>query len=79
MVYAGVMHRALRPAEYNRFTRWSRMDGCLRQDFRGTAVNNGGRPDQLMIDATPSQGTPHSGQPVGKVLFHDVSAAPMAA
>ena len=42
---------------YNRFIRWSRM-GVFNQIFAGLAAK-GGKPDQLMIDATHSwQGRP---------------------
>jgi transposase len=36
---------------YNRFIRWSRMGGRVQQDLRGPS-DQGGKPDQLMIDAT---------------------------
>ena len=75
-------HRA--PAEYgppktiyNRFIRWSRL-GVFDKIFAALAAK-GGKPDQLMIDATHLKAHRTAASLLKKGLFPDVSGAPRAA
>ena len=62
---------------YNRFIRWSRM-GVFNRIFAALAAK-GGKPDQLMIDATHLKAHRTSASLLKKGLFPDVSDAPKAA
>ena len=62
---------------YNRFIRWSRL-GVFNKIFAGLAVK-GGKPDQLMIDATHLKAHRTAASLLKKGLFPDVSDAPRAA
>jgi putative transposase len=62
---------------YNRFIRWSRMD-VFNKIFAGLAAK-GGKPDQLMIDATHLKAHRTAASLLKKRLFPDVSDAPKAA
>ena len=62
---------------YNRFIRWSRM-GVFNKIFAGLAAK-GGKPDQLMIDATHLKAHRTAASLLKKGLFPDVSDAPKAA
>lgn len=62
---------------YNRFIRWSRL-GVFNRIFAGLAAE-GGRPDQLMIDATHLKAHRTAASLLKKGLFPDVSAARRAA
>ncbi len=46
---------------YNRFIRWSRL-GVFNKTFAALAAK-GGKPDQLMMDAAPSENAPDSRKP----------------
>ena len=58
---------------YNRFIRWSRM-GVFNRIFAALAAK-GGKPDQLMIDATHPKAHRTAASLLKKGLFPDVSAA----
>ena len=62
---------------YNRFIRWSRL-GVFNRIFAALAAK-GGRPDQLMIDATHLKAHRTAASLLKKGLFPDVSDAPKAA
>jgi len=62
---------------YNRFIRWSRL-GVFNKIFAGLAAK-GGKPDQLMIDATHLKAHRTAASLLKKGLFPDVSGAPKAA
>jgi len=62
---------------YNRFIRWSRM-GVFNRIFSALAAK-GGKPDQLMIDATHLKAHRTAASLLKKGLFPDVSDAPRAA
>ena len=62
---------------YNRFIRWSRM-GVFNRIFAALAAK-GGRPDQLMIDATHLKAHRTAASLLKKGMFPDVSDAPKAA
>ena len=62
---------------YNRFIRWSRL-GVFNRIFAALAAK-GGRPDQLMIDATHLKGHRTAASLLKKGMFPDVSAGPKAA
>ena len=62
---------------YNRFIRWSRM-GVFNKIFAGLAAK-GGKPDQLMIDATHLKAHRTAASLLKKGLFPDVSDAPRVA
>jgi putative transposase len=62
---------------YNRFIRWSR-GGVFNKIFAGLAAK-GGKPDQLMIDATHLKAHRRAASLLKKGLFPDVSAAPRMA
>ena len=62
---------------YNRFIRWSRL-GVFNRIFAALAAQ-GGKPDQLMIDATHLKAHRTAASLLKKGLFPDVSAAPKAA
>jgi putative transposase len=62
---------------YSRFIRWSRM-GVFNKIFAGLAAK-GGKPDQLMIDATHLKAHRTAASLLKKGLFPDVSGAPKAA
>ena len=62
---------------YNRFIRWSRM-GVFNRIFAALAAK-GGKPDQLMIDATHLKAHRTAASLLKKGLFPDVSDAPKAA
>ena len=62
---------------YNRFIRWSRL-GVFNQIFAALAAK-GGKPDQLMIDATHLKAHRTAASLLKKGLFPDVSGAPKAA
>ena len=62
---------------YNRFIRWSRL-GVFNRIF-AALVAKGGKPDQLMIDATHLKAHRTAASLLKKGLFPDVSAAPKAA
>ena len=63
---------------YNRFIRWSRM-GVFNKIFAGLTAK-GGRPDKLMIDATPHlKAHRMAASLLKKGLFSDVSGAPRPA
>lgn len=55
---------------YNRFIRWSRM-GVFNKIFAGLAAQ-GGKPDQLMIDATHLKAHRTAASFLKKSLFPDV-------
>jgi len=62
---------------YNRFIRWSRL-GVFNKIFAALAAR-GGKPDQLMIDATHLKAHRTAASLLKKGLFPDVSAGPRAA
>ena len=62
---------------YNRFVRWSRL-GVFNKIFAGLAAK-GGKPDQLMIDATHLKAHRTAASLFKKGMFPDVSDAPRAA
>jgi transposase len=62
---------------YNRFIRWSRL-GVFNRIFAALAAK-GGKPDQLMIDATHLKAHRTAASLLKKGLFPDVSDAPKAA
>jgi transposase len=62
---------------YNRFIRWSRM-GVFNKIFAALAAQ-GGKPDQLMIDATHLKAHRTAASLLKKGLYPDVSDAPRAA
>lgn len=62
---------------YNRFIRWSRL-GVFNKIFAALA-GKGGRPDQLMIDATHLKAHRTAASLLKKGLFPAVSDAPRAA
>ena len=62
---------------YNRFIRWSRL-GVFDKIFAALAAK-GGKPDQLMIDATHLKAHRTAASLLKKGLFPAVSAAPKAA
>ena len=62
---------------YNRFIRWSRL-GVFNKIFASLAAK-GGKPDQLMIDATHLKAHRTAASLLKKGLFPDVSDAPKAA
>ncbi|RVT90525.1 transposase [Sphingomonas crocodyli] len=64
-------------AIYNRFIRCSRL-GVFSKIFAALAAA-GGKPDQLMIDATHLKAHRTAASPLKKGLFPDVSDAPKAA
>ena len=59
---------------YNRFIRWSRM-GVFNRIFAALAAK-GGKPDQLMIDATHLKAHRTAASLLKKGMFPDVSDAP---
>jgi putative transposase len=61
----------------NRFIRWSRL-GVFNRIFAALAAK-GGKPDQLMIDATHLKAHRTAASLLKNGLFPDVSAAPRAA
>ena len=62
---------------YNRFIRWRRM-GVFNKIFAGLAAK-GGKPDQLMIDATHRKAHRTAASLLKKGMFPDVSGEPKAA
>ena len=62
---------------YNRFIRWSRM-GVFNRIF-AALTDKGGKPAQLMIDATHLKAHRTAASLLKKGLFPDVSGAPRAA
>ena len=62
---------------YNRFIRWSRL-GVFNKIFAGLSAK-GGKPDQLMIDATHLKAHRTAASLLKKGMFPDVSGAPKAA
>ena len=62
---------------YNRFIRWSRL-GVFNKIFAALSAK-GGKPDQLMIDATHLKAHRTAASLLKKGLFPDVSAVPRAA
>jgi putative transposase len=62
---------------YNRFIRWSRL-GVFNAIFARLSAK-GGKPDQLMIDATDLKAHRTAASLLKKGLFPDVSDAPKAA
>ena len=62
---------------YNRFTRWSRL-GVFKRIFAELAAK-GGKPDQLMIDATHLKAHRTAASLLKKGMIPDVSGAPKAA
>ena len=62
---------------YDRFIRWSRL-GVFNKIFAALSAK-GGKPDQLMIDATHLKTHRTAASLLKKGLFPDVSAAPRAA
>ena len=62
---------------YNRFIRWSRM-GVFNRIFAALTAK-GGKPAQLMIDATHLKAHRTAASLLKKGLFPDVSGAPRAA
>ena len=66
----------LRPAQddLHRFIRWSRL-GVFNKIFAALAAK-GGKPDQLMIDATHLKAHRTAASLLKKGLFPDVSGAP---
>ena len=61
---------------YNRFIRWSRL-GVFNKIFLALSAK-GGKPDQLMIDATHLKAHRTAASLLKKGLFPDVSDAPKA-
>jgi putative transposase len=61
---------------YNRFIRWSRL-GVFNRILAALAAR-GGKPDQLMIDATHLKAHRTAASLLKKGIFPDVSAAPKA-
>jgi putative transposase len=61
---------------YNRFIRWSRL-GVFNKIFAALSAK-GGKPDQLMIDATHLKAHRTAASLLKKGLFPDVSGAPKA-
>ena len=61
---------------YNRFIRWSRL-GVFNRIFAELAAK-GGKPDQLMIDATHFKAHRTAASLLKKGLYPDVSGAPKA-
>ena len=61
---------------YNRFIRWSRL-GVFNKILAGLAAR-GGKPDQLMIDATHLKAHRTAASLLKKGFFPDVSGAPRA-
>jgi transposase len=61
---------------YNRFIRWSRL-GVFNRIFAELAAK-GGKPDQLMIDATHLKAHRTAASLLKKGLYPDVSGAPRA-
>lgn len=61
---------------YNRFIRWSRL-GVFNRIFAELAAK-GGKPDQLMIDATHLKAHRTAASLLKKGLYPDVSGAPKA-
>jgi putative transposase len=61
---------------YNRFIRWSRL-GVFNRIFAELAAK-GGKPDQLMIDATHLKAHRTAANLLKKGLYPDVSGAPKA-
>jgi len=61
---------------YNRFIRWSRL-GVFNRIFAALAAR-GGKPDQLMIDATHLKAHRTAASLLKKEMFPDVSAEPKA-
>ena len=61
---------------YNRFIRWSRL-GVFNKIFSALSAQ-GGKPDQLMIDATHLKAHRTAASLLKKGLFPDVSGAPKA-
>ena len=61
---------------YNRFIRWSRL-GVFNKIFSALSAK-GGKPDQLMIDATHLKAHRTAASLLKKGLFPDVSDAPKA-
>ena len=62
---------------YNRFIRWSRL-GVFNRIFAALAAK-GGKPDQLMIDATHLKAHRTAASLLKKGMYPDVSGAPKAA
>ena len=62
---------------YNRFIRWSRM-GVFNRIFAALAAT-GGKPDQLMIDATHLKAHRTAASLLKKGMFPDVSGGPKVA
>ena len=62
---------------YNRFIRWSRL-GVFNRIFAELAAE-GGKPDQLMIDATHLKAHRTAASLLKKGMIPDVSGAPKAA
>ncbi len=62
---------------YNRFIRWSRL-GVFNRIFAALSAR-GGKPDQLMIDATHLKAHRTAASLLKKGLFPDVSDAPKGA
>jgi len=62
---------------YNRFIRWSRL-GVFNRIFAELAAK-GGKPDQLMIDATHLKAHRTAASLLKKGLYPDVSGAPKVA
>jgi len=62
---------------YNRFIRWSRL-GVFNKIFAALAAK-GGKPDQLMIDATHLKAHRTAASLLKRGMFPDVSDAPRAA
>ncbi len=62
---------------YNRFIRWSRL-GVFNKIFAALGAK-GGKPDQLMIDATNLKAHRTAASLLKKGLFPDVSGAPKVA
>ena len=62
---------------YNRFIRWSRLD-VFNPSFAGLEAQ-GGKPDQLMVDATYLKAHRTAASVLKKGLYPDVSAEPRAA
>jgi len=62
---------------YNRFIRWSRL-GVFNRILAELSAK-GGKPDQLMIDATHLKAHRTAASLLKKGMFPDVSAAPRAA
>ena len=62
---------------YNRFVSWSRM-GVFNRIFAALSAK-GGKPDQLMIDATHLKAHRTAASLLKKGLFPDVSGAPKVA